>query len=141
MIAIPFATIAEADAYHADHLFGATWLDEMEVSDKQKALVTASRLLLAHVPWMRNYITYTAVAAQDLKDATSEFARRLFERGDPFTVSDTSDIKSMKAGPVDIEFSDLNGALPDPVPNEVLAMLSSIAPYAGSSFNVPLVRF
>lgn len=136
-----FATIAEADAYHADHPFSAVWENDMESEDKRRSLVHASRLLFDHVPWMADYVSRVQpLYPQSLKDATSEFARRLFERGDPFAGSDTAGMKRMKAGPVDIEFSTGSDDV-QVVPNEVLAMLTQIAPQAASPINVGLIRF
>jgi len=140
MIVPPFATIAEADAYHADSMFADVWENEMETEDKRRALITASRLLLAHVPWLRTYSDWVSVIPQALKDATSEFARRLFENGDPFAPSDTEGIKSFKAGPVDIEFTGA-GSVVVAVPPEVIALLASLSPVRGSSINVPIIRY
>jgi hypothetical protein len=137
---VSFATVEEADEYHANHLFGANWREDIEVEDKEMALETASRLLVAHVPWLTGYLRYYTVAPLVLKEATAEFARRLIERGDPFAGSDTSGMKRMKAGPVDVEFTDSSGEV-TAVPVEVLAMLSVLQEHRGSSLSVPLVRY
>jgi hypothetical protein len=136
-----FATIAEADAYHADHPFAASWEEDMDEDQKRRALIYASRLLFDHVPWLPLFVSrVTPLYPAALRDATSEFARRLFERGDPFAGSDTEGMKRMKAGPVEIEFgtTDSGGQV---IPNEVIAMLTPIAPMHYGGINVPLVRY
>lgn len=45
-----YATLAAADAYHEAHAHGATWR-EATVEAKQRALLTATRLLDQHVVW------------------------------------------------------------------------------------------
>lgn len=141
MLTVPFTTIAYADAYHADHMFGETWEVEMEPEDKRRALITASRLLLDHVWWLPAYVVTNTVVPTALADATAEYARRLFERGDPFSGTDTEGLKKMKAGPVDIEFTDSGGSDRYVVPPEVLAMLAPLHTPNTSSLNVPLVRY
>lgn len=137
-----FATIEQANNYHADHPFALAWENDMEGEDKRRYLIYASRLLFDHLPWMPAYVARVQPNyPQALRDATVEFARRLFERGDPFAESDTAGIKQFKAGPIDAVFETSSGDTPV-IPNEVLSMLSSIAPVTvANGINVPLVRY
>jgi hypothetical protein len=45
-----YATLAQADAYHEAHAHGDTWR-ETYVERKQRALLTATRLLDQHIVW------------------------------------------------------------------------------------------
>jgi hypothetical protein len=119
-----YATRAEATTYHEGHISGAAWAAAAE-DLQNRALVTATRLLDAHVDWSgcvasstqrlqwprsgmlyrSGYAVPSDVIPDDLKAATAEFARQLLG-GDRSADSDieTQGIERLKAGPVELAF-------------------------------------
>jgi len=140
-----YATIAESDAYHLGHIDPAVW-DDADLDVQQRALITATRLLDQHLVWIgyvaddqqalawpriwartRNgFLFPTNAIPQAVKDATSELARRLIELGTiPADSVGDDELKSLKAGPVSLEFN--VGASPDPLPDPVYQMVKFLA--------------
>ncbi len=136
-----YASVDEADDYHAKRLFASTWTAS-STADKQVALMWATRLLDEHVEWEGVPATTDEQALQwprdgaydlmgeefddetipqFLKDATSEFARCLIT--EELTKDNkviNQDLKSMKAGPVEFSFGyPKKKVLPDSVWNMV----------------------
>lgn len=155
-----YATVAEASAYHQGHLTPDAWVNA-ELDSKNRALVTATRLLDQHMIWIgraatesqslgwpriyartRNGYLYSHdVVPTAVKDATSELARRLLESGMPDAAGgDTENIKRMKAGPVDIEFRE--NATTDLFPDAVYNMVKFLATQddVGGIRAVPVIR-
>lgn len=136
-----YCTEAEAEAYIETRLFTSNWLTA-SVADKRAALVWATRTLDSLVQW-EGYQKYPGVQAlqwprggletrggqaylndsvipQELKDATTEFARQLLiadRTGDSDV--ETQGIRSLSVGPISLSFSDTVRAkvLPDAVKN------------------------
>lgn len=142
-----YASIADADAYHASQLYGAGWEDAEGDDQKAQALITATRLLNENVVWLgwptsyaqplgwprsgvmnRNgYQIVNGTIPQDLKNATSQFALALITAG-TLTNSDTENpagLKRLKAGPVELEFDpSLASVSEDTIPVNVYSMIS-----------------
>ncbi len=138
-----YVAVADADTYHSDgHLYATSWTGAGS-SDKQKALVMATRLLDENVEWLgykrtdtqklmwpryEMYdrggwsVAHTTIPA-DLKNATAELARWLIDYD---RTSETDDVgfKKLKAGPVEIEVdkSDRRAIIP-------VVVARMIAPY------------
>jgi hypothetical protein len=155
-----FATVAEADSYHEAHLYGSAWTSA-STTTKEQALVMATRWLDAQVRWL-GYASYSTQALgwprfevvnpvtgwlldgttipQRIKDVTAELARRLIV-GDltADNAAEVAGLKRLKAGPVELEFSEYVHS--KPLPDAVLAMLDGFITTVGSmSINVPLLR-
>jgi hypothetical protein len=155
-----FATVAEADSYHEAHLYGSAWTSAA-TAKKEQSLVMATRWLDAQVRWL-GYASYSTqvlgwprygvsnpvtgvlldstTIPQRIRDVTAELARRLIV-GDLTADNDAevAGLKRLKAGPVELEFSEYVKS--KPLPDAVLAMLNGFVTTIGSrSINVPLVR-
>ena len=122
-----YATVAEADAYHATHLYAATWTAATQTT-KEIALIMATRLLDHHYNWAEwaatidqalqwprdGVIAYnerefvpTDEIPQQLKDATSEYARQLIDADRTLDNEiETQGIKALTAGSVSLSFKD-----------------------------------
>lgn len=149
-----FATVEEADAYHADNLYSDTWVTTADVEVKAKALITATRLivnaidpcawagwtasLIQRLPWPRAGAYYpnrglipSTIIPMDLKNATAEMAMRLIDLGQmPDAPTDTEvqsiGLKSMTAGPIKLDFDHESGGGEDytALPDAVFAMIA-----------------
>lgn len=130
-----YATVAEADAYHQSRLHTSTW-DAAYSTDKEAALIWASRLLDEHTNWCGTpatstqalcwprsstyskigvLLSSTAIPA-DVKNATSELARRLLASDRPQS-SEEGTVTSKSVGPLSISYagSRSSAAVPDSV--------------------------
>lgn len=117
-----YCTVAEADAYHATHLYASAWT-EASTANKEKALIWATRLLDEQVEWHGYVYNNTQalrwprsmVADRDeryffdnttipvfLKHATAELARHLLA-GDR-TQERSIGIQSVTADAVEVTF-------------------------------------
>lgn len=158
-----YATVAEANAYNDSVMAPEVWT-EADVPTKNRALVTATRLLDAHVPWAgqrafvgqalmwprygvfaardANWLISHYVIPQEVKNATAELARRLIEFGMPDVASDTAGMKSFKAGPIEVEWEPgANAAREDMIDRYVLDMISHLTVSRSSGgIVVPLIR-
>jgi hypothetical protein len=158
-----YATVAEANIYNESVLTDSeAWVDA-ETPIKNRALVTATRLLDMNIRWTgeRRYFgqaldwpRYAAVDSRDarwyldntiippaVKNATAELARRLIVSGMPDVPSQTEGMKRLKAGPVDIEWFESAEAksMIDRYVFDMVAHLT-IRTSEGGSIVVPLVR-
>jgi hypothetical protein len=100
-----FATVGEADAYNAAHLFGAAWAP-LTNDIKTAALYTATQLINQNVRLA--VVTDGSVAIpQSLKNATSEYARVLATdtASNPAEAGGTEGMKSLAVGSIKLEFS------------------------------------
>lgn len=138
-----YVTVAEADAYFDARLHASAWTSA-STGDKNAALIWATRLIDSNVcftgsptsssqplAWPRtgmigrNGGTVASDAIpQQLKDATCEMALLLLA-GDPTAASQTAAIglTGLKAGPVELKFSDSASLYSQTVPDPVLATL------------------
>lgn len=129
-----FATVAEADAYNASHVYGGAWAP-LDASVKARALYTATQLLNNNVK-LAVPTDGSAPIPQSLKDATSEYARLLAtdDSMNPAEANSTEGIKSLKAGSLSLEFTQPKqsaGGLQAPapyvvIPLHVLAMIAHL---------------
>jgi hypothetical protein len=125
-----YVTVNEADAYFADRLYASAWTGASS-GDRAKALVTAARRLdqeefaglkvttTQGMKWPR-YDAYdqdgnwypTDAIPQAVKDGQCELALELL-KGDLLAESETKNLTSLKAGPVELQFKDqqTSGAL------------------------------
>lgn len=157
-----FATLAEADGYHAGHLYADVW-DDADPDQKTRALITATRLIVAGVDWLgwpastaqvlpfpRSGLRTRSGAAiastvipLELAYATAEYARQLIAAGAmPTAPSDTVGLKKVKAGSVEIEFDGaLTAGSDGRLPVDVLGMIAFLAASASPGrTSVPLER-
>jgi hypothetical protein len=128
-----FATVGEADAYNAAHLFGAAWAP-LSNDIKTAALNTATQLLNQNLRLAVN--TTAGPIPQSLKNATSEYARILATDADTNPAESgggTEGLKSLAVGTIKLEFaqpkdgSGLAVALPYVIiPPHILAMISHL---------------
>jgi len=157
-----YATIAEANTYNDSVMTPDAWTNA-EVPTKNRALATATRLIDTNVSfkgqrtyrgqalsWPRQfaiderhplYYLDSAIVPREIKDATAELARRLIEGGMPDTASETEGLKSLKAGPVELEW--FEGAnVREMIDRYVLDMIShlAISDSSSTSIVVPLIR-
>lgn len=144
-----YATVAQADTYHAAHLYASTWSAATDPK-KQKALMWATRLL---DEWMEfdgvatsdtqalQWPRYSAVDRKgwpidgdeiptDLVNATAELARLLLV--EDRTAFDEDDVprgfKRIKAGSLELEMDGASRANAKPViPEHVRRMLSAFS--------------
>ena len=152
-----YTTIAAADAYHDDHLYGTDWSDS-DADTKCRALVMATRLLDYWFEWGGSVTTIgqrlmwpregvigpngleeASDAIPDrIADATAEWARLLIA-SDLTADSDieAQGIGSLKAGPVYLTF---RGAVAKPVPDAVQVAVSVYGRKRARSGSVQLLR-
>lgn len=158
-----YATVDEADAYFATQLYAEAWT-AADADTKARALITATTLLDENVVWRGS--SFTATQALGLPRsglparftwgvlvanliptavvrATAELARQLIEAEQlPDAPSDTTGIKKIKAGSVELEFdgSQANAVVAF-IPARVFAMVSFLVESTTSARTcVPLVR-
>jgi hypothetical protein len=143
-----YASIADADAYHASQLYGEGWAD-VEGGDDQKAqaLITATRILDENVEW-EGWPTANAqplgwprsgvmtrngtqiingTIPQALKNATAAFAFSMIQSG-AIANSGTENppgLKKVKAGSVELEFDPnlASNVMTDTIPANVWSMI------------------
>jgi len=150
-----YSTVADADTYHAGHLYAGTWTAANQ-QDREKALIMATRLLDEHVEWSGskeddgNALQWPRVGASDrggwaidndempadLKRATAELARLLLvEDRTKFDEPDTAGFRSVRAGSLafEIDHADRKSL----IPTHVMAM---IAPFGRVSIGGGVVR-
>lgn len=137
-LANTYATLEEAEAYHASHPYADVWVGAT-AAQAARALVLATRLLDAQVKWQGVIASSTQALAwprlcaydrhdrslsstvipQAVKDATCEYARQLLARDRTADRdSDVEGLSRVKAGPVEVEFREASGGakvLPDAV--------------------------
>lgn len=160
-----FTTLAKADLYLSGRLYATPVWTDAPADDKNRALVTATRLIVrAFQPigwqgwptapsqrlphprngvWLPNGIWQpNGVIPEALEDATAEYAYRLIEAGMlPDTPLDSEGIKHLKAGPVEIEFfAGGVGSLTE-LPDGVFEMIAFLSAQPGiGKTSVPLIR-
>jgi hypothetical protein len=138
-----YATIAEGNTYHENHLYASSW-DDADDDTKCRALVMATRLLDTWFEWTTGLpasgtqaLLWPRDAAYGpngyehdddeipvlVKEATIEWARHLIA-GDRTADSDieTQGISALKAGSVFLQFR--SGVSAKPVPDAVQAKAS-----------------
>lgn len=139
-----YATAAEGDAYHQQHLWATDWTSATQ-EEKESGLVWATRLLDEQVQWYGQQsnidtqaLSWPRIGVYDkdgvnligfatiptwLKYATAEMARYLISV-DRTLEPDSKGIKFMGAGPLQISFdkADIRGILPRSV-------ISIVGPY------------
>lgn len=132
-----YCTLAEANTYHDAHVHTDKW-DTASDSTKNKALAMATRLLDDNFDWLGikatdtqklrwpRYDTYDKdgyfidgdIIPQDLKDATSEYARHLIS-SDLTATPDTLGFKKIKVSEIELEIDsndrDRVGVMPEVV--------------------------
>lgn len=136
-----YASVEQANAYNSGHVSGAAW-DDATTDQKNRALVTATRLLDEHVEWKGEVATdeqrllwprsgmYSEggveIAADELPaklvEATAELARQLL--ASDRTADDdvaTKGVTRLRAGSVDMSFSGLK--TPNVIPDAVYFMV------------------
>lgn len=136
-------SLAEAEAYFADHPFAATWDALATDAEKEALLIHATRGLVAGVclegvastatqalPFPRTglltrngYALATTVVPIDIKHAQFEYALTLARSGNVMLERDQAveGLTELKAGPVTLKFRD--SITYAPVPANVLAMI------------------
>lgn len=164
-----YASIANADAYHAGSINGLAWDGVPDADQRARALVQATRTLdsLCDWPgqratltqaldWPRSGVVYrglnlgTAVVPVALVQATCEFARLLLTVGDPtLDGDDAGNIASETIGPLKTDYrapagygdkaAQLDQALPRSVMAILRPLLAGVGSTGGSAF-VPFVR-
>lgn len=160
-LANSFTTRAFADAFFADQMYADDWTGA-DSADKDKALVTATRLIVDAVgdgwlgwptntgqglPFPRaglsNRLGVVALAKEfvpvELQQATAEYARQLLALGRmPDTPSDTVGISALSAGPVSLTFDTSYQQQTTDLPGSVWAKISWLI--GRSSMSLPVVR-
>lgn len=149
-----YVSVAEADAYHATHLYASVWT-AATVTTKETAVIHATRVLDLMYKWAqwsttptqklqwprtgvedflrRSYIGDLVIPSQ-LKDATAEFARQLIV-ADRTADSDieTQGITSLGVGSVSLSFKE--SVIAKVVPDAVVEMIPSWWGVLDSSVN------
>ena len=133
-----YCTVAEADAYHATHLYASDWTSA-STTTKETALIMATRLLDHHYIWnewpstieqvlqwprdgvvafnQRDWVDVDEIPPQ-LKNATAEYARQLISEDRTADSSiETQGITALTAGSVSLTFKNSVAAkvIPDAV--------------------------
>jgi hypothetical protein len=152
-----YASLAEAATYFTGHAHMEAW-DDATDDERNRALVTAARLLDTHVEWAgwpvtetqarawprsgllytSGYVVSSAVIPTPLKYAQFELAQYLLTT-DPSAASDTAGIKRVKAGAIEVEF---DGSVTgfEAIPDHVWALIKPWGRVAGHSLSVPVYR-
>ena len=150
-----YVSVADADAYHDYRLHNSEWATAT-TADKQNALVMATRYLepfkwlgtkattTQALRWPREGVydldgtlyDDTAIPAP-LINATAELAWE-FIKQDRLVDSDNDGLKSVKAGPVEVEFD--SRTKPTTSPKYVLTMLAGLLEAGFNPRFVKLVR-
>lgn len=122
-----YASLASAEVYHAERLHNTAWTAATDAI-KAAALAFATRVLDSSFEWEgypfrseqrlgfprggvykpnSDSLIDAGSIPRELVDATAELAFRLIE-GDPYseTEADKAGLRSLRAGPVTLEFSD-----------------------------------
>lgn len=137
-----YASVADADDYHAGHLYAGTWT-AADQQQREKALIMATRLLDEHVEWQGakaddgNGLQWPRTGAYDrggwlignnevpadLKRAAAEFARLLLvEDRTAFDEPETAGFKSVRAGSLAFEVETVDRRRL--IPSRVAAMIA-----------------
>lgn len=147
-----YATVAEADAYHATHLYASAWT-AASTSNKEAALIWATRLLDEQVDWAGGQASTTqalrwprlgvydydgnefpsnAIPAW-LQHATAELARMLL--GEDRTAERVIGLSSVRAGEVSVDFDrhDVKPILPPAVRSLIQRYGRLIGPGTGTA--------
>jgi hypothetical protein len=139
-----FASIAEADAYHAGHLYAATWTNA-PTDRKTAALIMATRTLDSSAQWVgqrarpgvqalgwpRRLAYLDGVLLDDdivptpVKNATAEFARLLLSN-DLTADPETDGIKAINLGDSALEIEFREGVKAKRFPSIVGALLMGL---------------
>jgi len=127
-----YVSVADADAYHDNHLYASTWTSA-STANKEKALKMATRILDEKIDWVgtkateqqalgwgrydvtdEGYTVSSTIIPQPIKNATAEFARHLI--GSDLTGNaDGKGLSSLVVGSVSLTFdkNDTAGVMPD----------------------------
>jgi len=126
-----YVSVSDADAYHAKHLYAATWTNASE-DNKEIALKMATRILDEKIEWSGSkasstqalawgrtnvtddgYIVSSSIIPQPVKNATAEFARHLLS-ADPTGDAQGKGLESMSVGSISLTFdkTDTAGVMP-----------------------------
>ena len=160
-----YITLAEANAYHESRLNSSTW-DVATDDQKNRALITATRLLDEHMTWLgvwtsdEQALAWPRIGEPDdegylydnlgrtidsneipvkLKEATAEFARFLLESDR--TADSTEGIASVTVGSIGVSFNQNRPAQRKVIPDAVLEMINQWGePAYRSSGIVDLMR-
>lgn len=132
-----YVSIADADAYHDDHLYGTDWSDS-DADTKCRALVMATRLLdywfdwdgsvadlNQSLQWPREGVIgpkaieeASDAIPQRIADATAEWARQLIASDRTAdSTAEAQGLKHIQAGPVALTFQ---SATAKPIPDAVM---------------------
>jgi hypothetical protein len=163
-----YCTVAFADSYHEDSLYGSAWVDVAE-DQKVRALLTATRLLdeqyefvgsattsTQALKWPRfgvydqggnsfgvlgihGYLVSSTEIPLRLQQATAELGKWLLASDRSAEPKDAEGVRRLVAGPVEVEFKDGNRGRPL-IPEAVRAMLRVWITGGGQSIEVPLRR-
>lgn len=154
-----YCTVAEADTYHDNMLYGTAWTDEDDDDKKIQALIWATRLLDEQVDWdgdkasttqvlrwprynvydRDGYVFSNTIIPQWLKNATAEFARHLLLKDRLQTMDDNvAGLTSVTAGPVSVDFDSMDRI--ELFPPSVLSIIKDFARMSSGGMVVPLVR-
>lgn len=138
-----YCSLGEANAYHAGHSYSSVWDDAESDDVRNRALVTATRLLDEHVDWNgdvvsedqalqwpRSGLYYKSktvipsnVIPQKLKDATAEFARQILEADRMKDMKQEAEgLESLDAAGVAMKF---RNPRPKVIPDAVWVMIRS----------------
>lgn len=146
-----YATLAQADAYHEGHALGQVWRSTL-VEAKQRALLTATRLLDQYVVWAGTPSSTTqrlawprqglysltgaaldsATIPERVQEACAEFARQLvIDSASGATSSasasesvDISGLTSLKVGSIAMSFKGATVSSTSSLPNAVWYLVS-----------------
>ena len=163
-----YCTLAFADTYHEDSLYGSAWVD-VDDDQKTRALLSATRLLdeqftfvgvattrTQALKWPRfgvydqggdtfgviginGYLVSSNEIPLRLQQATAELAKWLLASDRSAEPKDSEGVKRLVAGPVEVEFKDGNRGRPL-IPEGVREMLRLWITGGGQSVEVPLRR-
>lgn len=159
-----FTTREWANEYLSGQLFADGDWENVDDDQKDRALITATRLIIdaarewtgylvdpgQALPFPRSGVYQrvyswglypTNVIPVELQQATAEYARQLWNLGSmPDSPSDAAGLKELKAGPVELVFDQAYKAptgLPESIWNKISFLLASTG---GSRINVPVYR-
>jgi len=153
-----YASVADADAYHAGHLYADTWTKASQ-QDREKALIMVTRLLDENVEWAgskedsENALQWPRIGAYDrggwlvgsdeiptdLKRATAEFARlMLVEDRTAFDQPDAAGFRRVRAGSLEFEVNHADRK--QLIPSRIVAMIAPFGRIAIGSGVLRLVR-
>lgn len=141
-----YCSLEYASLYNAGHLEGDSWSME-DAETQEKAIRLATRrindgwIFFGRRRSQQQALEWPRIGVRDqggwpisanvvpaaLRDATAELARRIiadFNAGSLSDDSSTGAVKSVKLGPIGIDFDTVEGGKPQPeIPDDVTAML------------------